>query len=179
MASDTQTAGTGANDASAGSAAWSSTSNITADDGSPADASTFGFGGDTQYLKATNFGFSIPAGATIDGVVATWEARVDSGSTTIIEAKLVKGGTISGTDQSSSESVTSSWTMINIGSSSNLWGTTLSVSDVNNSGFGCVFRTADVPFAATGHLVDVVKMTVYYTTSSGASAGTTRIVMPF
>lgn len=31
--------------------------------------------GVTEYLKATNFGFSIPTGATITGIVATVEAR--------------------------------------------------------------------------------------------------------
>jgi len=167
MASSTKTCGTGANDASAGVEAWVDFTNITAQDDTPGTSDVFGFGDETQYLKATNFGFAIPGGATIDGVECIWRGQMSSGTGTVVEAKLVKGGTISGTDQSASETFSGGgYADVTIGSSSNLWGTTLSDSDVNGSTFGCVLRGNDGGGIDT-YLIDVVKMTVHYTEASG------------
>lgn len=62
-----------------------------------------------------------------------------------ISVKIVKAGVISGTNQSSSQNVptnaissTYSW-----GSNSNLWGTSLSASDINDSNFGFSISYAD------------------------------------
>lgn len=95
-------AGTGANDASVGTKAWTSTS-ITASDNSYATiGSSMTTNQTTQYLKCTNFNFAIPAGATINGITAEAElAEQDGfGSTTDIAVRIVKGGAIGSTDKS-------------------------------------------------------------------------------
>lgn len=58
--------GTGA--ASGAGTAWSNPTRITVNDGSFADSS-LAAGGNSNQLQATNFGFSIPAGSTINGVL--------------------------------------------------------------------------------------------------------------
>lgn len=58
---ETKSPGTLADDAAVGTVAWSNPSNAASSNDSYATAS--GAGGTTHYLKATNFGFAIPAGA--------------------------------------------------------------------------------------------------------------------
>ena len=64
-----RSAGAGANQTGVGTVAWSFTGNIVADDGSSASSGTLTSGAQTNYLVASTFGFSIPAGSTIDGIV--------------------------------------------------------------------------------------------------------------
>lgn len=155
-------AGTGADDASYGANAWGSPGNITASDGSVTTA--FTNIDTTHYLVATNFGFSIPSGTTIDGVIfesqngemcaASYEDRI----------RLVKGGVIGSTDRSTGAFWSQMGGYATYGSSSDLWGTTLAYTDVNATNFG-------VALAAFGNglsciTVDHVRATVHYT--SGA-----------
>lgn len=170
--------GTLANDTAVGTNAWSNPGNAAASDNSRA---TFTSTGSSNYLKATNFGFSIPAGATIDGIVVEVERSANlsgtGGGGARIEdliAKLVVGGTVSGTSKAVGGSanrwpLTASEAYKTFGASNDLWGLTLSVSDVNASNFGFVLQ-------ATGNLqdgseigsVDHIRMTVYYTPAGGA-----------
>jgi hypothetical protein len=61
--------------------------------------------------------------------------------------KIIKGGTITGTDQSTGAALPdygsspSSMSVLTYGTSSYLWGTTWSYSDINNSGFGFAFSS--------------------------------------
>lgn len=63
-----------ADDNAVGSAEWDTPANAGASD----DVRTTASGGTTHYLKATNFGFSIPAAATITGVRVTIERSASS-----------------------------------------------------------------------------------------------------
>ena len=60
-------AGTGA-DGGGVNTAWSNPGNITANDGAVASAPLSGFGIVTNELLAKQFGFNIPAGATVSSV---------------------------------------------------------------------------------------------------------------
>lgn len=62
--------------------------------------------------------------------------------------KLVKGGTISGNNKSTGASIPSTLTTVNYGGTSDLWGLTFTVTDVNASNFGVVFLVEN-PVAAT------------------------------
>lgn len=125
----------------------------------------------SQYLKVTNFGFAVPGGATINGIVAEVELSASAGSAVYDNSvKLVKGGTITGSDKKRASS--SYWgtsdAYITYGSSGNLWGTTWSVSNINASNFGIVIA-AKSNSAVTAR-IDHVRITVYYTTSGGSQA---------
>ncbi len=68
--------GTGADDAAIGTRTWSNPGNITSSNNTYATATSSGGGNSTtHYLKATNFGFSIPSGATIDGITVGIERK--------------------------------------------------------------------------------------------------------
>jgi len=58
--------GTMADDSTVGISSWQDINNAIIEDGTP--SSTSGKNEQTHYLKATNFGFSIPSGATINGI---------------------------------------------------------------------------------------------------------------
>lgn len=151
--------------------AWSNPGNAGASDSSYATASSNG----TQYLKATGFGFSIPTGAVIDGIVVEWERKA-SGSTVKDKAvRIVKGGTVGATDKS----VTTDWpttdAFASYGSAADLWGETWTAADINAASFGAAIATQSI-FVRTAS-VDAVRITVYYTpqidlTSDAAAVAT-------
>lgn len=160
-------AGTGANNADAGDFSWSSPGNITADDGSYAAVSDADAGATTQYLHATNFGFAIPAGATIDGIQVRI-ARLRNGTPNVVDhtVQLIKGGWRSGTNNADTGTVwPTTETNKDYGGASNLWGNTLSPSDLNASNFGIALRatTSGSSKSQVQAGVDAIWIDVYYT----------------
>ena len=124
----------------------------------------------TQYLKATNFGFSIPLDATITGRTVNVERSSTVGSTTNDNSiKLVKGGTISGNEKATGTAWGTSDSVATYGSSSDLWGLTLTPADVNLSTFGVVV-SAITTLAATAQ-IDMVSITIDYTGSNRPMLG--------
>lgn len=94
--------GTGADDATVGTTAWTNPGNITAVDTVYASNANI-VAAQSHYIKGTNFGFTatdIPAGATINGIEFRMTRKSNTGTSTDASMKVVKGGTISGTDQS-------------------------------------------------------------------------------
>ncbi|MBX4200993.1 hypothetical protein KW786_02585, partial [Candidatus Parcubacteria bacterium] len=164
-------AGTGADDSGIGTIAWTNPGNVTASDDSYATASTFG-SGTTHYLKATNFGFSIPDGSTINGIKVEWEHNASNMISIITDhaVRIVKGGTIGSTDKSS----VTRWAVMDeffsYGSSSDLWGETWTAADINSSTFGAAL-SAD--FDSGGPVnVDSVRITITYTAAGSSIGGT-------
>lgn len=170
MATSTQSAGSAANGSGGGSTNWTNPGNVTTSDDNYA---TFlaQFDGDfSKDLDCTNFGFSIPAGATIDGIQANIERN--GFDITDLSIKLLNGdgaGGESAQDKSTGASWSSSDTVDSFGGSTDTWGETWSVSDVNSSNFGiriqCQDNTAGIPPALGSAQIDHVEITVYYTVS--------------
>lgn len=155
--------GTGADDAGSGGAfAWSNPGNCTAADGANASV-VLNPGTIAHWLKATNFGFSIPSGATIDGIVA--EVKWSSATATLNTVKLVVGGSVVGSNKSTGLAGGAS-SYKTYGGSADKWGLTPSVSDVNASNFGLVFGVSATGFVGDTVNVDHIRITVYYTTAS-------------
>lgn len=165
-------AGAGADDASIGTTAWVNPGNITASDDSRATASLATTTVFTHYLVASVFGFSIPVGSTIDGIVVEIErssfAAVASAKDNAI--RIVKGGSIGSTDKSSA----STWPNNNAdaiatyGTSSDLWGKTWTASDINDSTFGMAISAKGNNTKVPGKpQVDFIRITVYYTAPAG------------
>jgi hypothetical protein len=173
----TLSATTAVNDPSYGTTAWTNTAGaITGNDTSYAQTNSPGSTGTTnsQYLKLSNFGFTIPANATITGVKATFAVQSDAlagGISGRSSAKLVKGGTATGTDKGNTSWTASTTTDI-LGSSSDLWGTTLTPADINASNFGvaiAAFAAYDDFGATTSYAyVDAVTLDIYFTVPSSS-----------
>ncbi len=153
-------AGTGANDASVGTVAWSNPGNITANDGS--SASYTSGTAVSNYLKGTNFGFSIPSGATIDGIEVTIERGVIAGNATDAHVRIVKGGSISATNLTTGATWNSGSMVVDtLGGPTELWGESWTSTDINASDFG--FAVALSTAGASPAQVDYIAIKVYYT----------------
>lgn len=158
------------NDASIGTLAWSTITNVTSSDNTYARINTTG-NGTANYIKCTDFGFSIPAGATIDGITVEVECRRFSGGSGTVEddsIRLVKGGTIVGSDLGAGIAWPTADTYRTFGGATNLWGESWTDSDINASDFGVVFNAALVDPASSSVIafVDHIRITVDYTTAS-------------
>lgn len=172
------TAGTASSDAGDGSGtfSWTDTAATAALDAAYTIAASNASG--TRYsrdLRLSNFGFSVPAGATINGVVAHIHRKyyypVGGGCYDYV-VKLVKAGAITGDNKASADM----WGIgtiqdITYGAADNLWGVSLGVDDVNASNFGLVLQVYHVSALVRvieSH-VDYVTMTVYYTAGAAAT----------
>jgi len=161
-----------ADDSSVGSITWSDPSRANISDDSRATAS-LDMDQVTHYLKATGFGFSIPAEATIDGIQVDVERN--AGNTSLVRdnsVRLVKSdGTIGGADKSAAGAWPSSDASITYGNSTDLWGLTWTYSDINSANFGFVIsakhdNTPGVRITSVDH----IRITVYYNGNSAPVA---------
>lgn len=164
--------GTAADDAAVGTRSWSTTSNVFVEDGNTAAAGSNFPNQTTHYLKATNFGFSIPTGATIDGVIVEIKRRyqnLTAGTNPLVvdsRVRIIKAdASIGSTDRSSATTWPVALTFETYGGSSDLWGETWAPADINDADFG-VALSAFCPNADGDDIfmrVDFIRVTVHYT----------------
>jgi hypothetical protein len=125
----------------------------------------------SHYLKATQFGFALPESAVILGIVASVTRRIGSTGTNSVSdksVKLVKKGTVSGTDHALSGDWTGGDVTVAYGSGSDLWGLTWTAAQINESGFGVAISAKA---SATRHArIDGISITVYYAESANSLA---------
>lgn len=118
-----------------------------------------------EYLKATNYGFSIPLGATIQGIQFDCE-RLGTGSfggTAVDEStRLVKGGAISGDDKASPDLWPAVDGIKSYGGAADLWGLAWLPEDINSALFGVVLSAVASGFGQSAQ-VDHMPITVHYT----------------
>jgi len=164
-------AGTGADDPTfpaAGTIAWVNPGNVT---------STVAYAQATlstqisHGLKATNYGLSVPVGATILGIRFDFEAYCDtpiSGSiNNRIEVYIRKAAGVVGGLYTFNSVATMNKTY-SAGKVGDLWGATWTPADVNDAGFGAEFVA--VLAGASGNLfIRNVRVTVYYQVGSGGA----------
>lgn len=161
-------AGTGANDAAVGTIAWATPGNITVEDASEAAASVTA-SATTNYLKATNFGFSIPATDTIDGITVEIKLRAQTASRiTDVTVSLVVGGSVVGANKALASTWPTALTWTTYGGASDLWSLTPTYSDVNASNFGVVINCTNSS-GTVGARVDAVRITITHSTPGGVS----------
>jgi hypothetical protein len=115
----------------------------------------------SHYLKATNFGFSIPSWATIDGIKVEVEGKVNTVGNKVISCKLQKNNSGVGSIKINSN-ISTEDAYHDFGSSSDMWGESWSPSDINNSGFGVSYLFNSSTFGVIVY-IDHIRITVYYT----------------
>ncbi|HSP98685.1 MAG TPA: hypothetical protein VL049_15800 [Candidatus Dormibacteraeota bacterium] len=160
-------------DSSFGGAGWFPASNAIASDDLYALAAP-GMS-PTHYLKATTFGFAIPAPAQIQGIEVFVERHAALGTIFDSRARIVKGGVIGTAERALGgnwPSVTDA--TVTYGNPSDLWGETWTPADINNNGFGFALSVDDnVDTAAVDH----ISITVHYTLCAAAPAGGCRTAL--
>lgn len=162
LLSVTHDSGTIVDDSSVGSGTWGSPNQ--AQTSNNVYTSAYISSSETHYLKATNFGFTIPTGATIKGIKVEAESRNTMTVPSRFErVRIVKGGLITGTDLSTDAIVASTDTYYSFGGDNESWGLTWTPSQINSADFGMAisFRTDSSPGSSVV-LVDHVRVTVYY-----------------
>lgn len=155
-------AGTGADATGIGTVAWANPGNITAVDSTGATV-TLASLAYSHWLRATNFHFNIPSGATIRGIQVSVRVKyTGTGSGTEQHCKLYRGGFV-GTDEGGGTGIPStSYTYINYGSSTDLWGLSdWTPAQINASTFGVGWGSRGTASSVV-HDVDAVRITVCY-----------------
>jgi hypothetical protein len=146
-----------------GTPAWNNPTNAQSSNDQYATV-TVPAGQSSGSLLATGFGFSIPSGATVTGVVVGLEGAADAGSLNWVVYLLVGG---SRTGNSRSASIPRVEGYVDLGSPTDLWGTTLTPSNVNGTGFGAEIIVSSSAAYTLGVSLDHVRITVYYELGEG------------
>lgn len=157
-----------------GDGTWTDISNVTASDNTYATVALDAFEGpsESEYIVSTGFGFAVPAGATINGIVVEVEGKGSAASLgRTVAAQLLKAGVAVGSDYGLTEApwgTTEAFRTVG-GGAADLWGTTWTRAEVNDAGFGVQFAIGANGDAGTVS-VDSVRVTVYYTEAGGSVA---------
>ncbi|MCB7129405.1 MAG: hypothetical protein J3T61_07700, partial [Candidatus Brocadiales bacterium] len=151
---------------------WTNSNNIFTSNDVRAVA-TAAAGGSTPTLQATGFGFSIPGGATITGIIVTIERRqVGAGRAIDVSVRVRKSGGPVGENKAKAELFPLEDEIESYGSSIDLWGTTWTPAEINNALFGMEFQAQEITASdAVQAEVDHVTIAVHYTTAGGGAAG--------
>lgn len=147
---------------------WTNSSNVGASDGVYASTSVGG-SSNSAVLTATAFGFSIPAGSTIDGVYVEVRRQGASLAHSDQSVRLVIGGSAAGDNKAKSGTWSTSDTTQTYGGAADKWGLTPSDSDINASNFGLAFQCKNALGGSRTAYVDFIRITVYYTAAAGVA----------
>lgn len=152
-----------------GGADWGTPTNIYASDDARATA-VLAASNFSDYLRATDFEFAIPGGATINGIVAGFE-RSKSGTGVCEDSfvGIVKGGTEVGTDHAVAGAWPAADAYLAYGNATDLWGVAWTPAQINAAGFGVSIAAYESGGAnVVTCRVDHVRITVYYTSGRKA-----------
>lgn len=145
-----------------GSKVWTNPGRAVATDASYATAALSN-GNNSNYLRCTDYGFNIPANATITGIRVNVTRKLGSGGAMDMDVLVIKGGTIStAVDRATTTAYTTTDVNEDHGDSADLWGLSWTVADINATNFGVAFaakRTSGSPTVS----VDSISITVAYT----------------
>jgi stringent starvation protein B len=150
-----------------GTIAWFNPGFIAADDNVEAQVDLLG-GEISEYLQGTDFGFAIPTGATIEGIVVTiGRSSSGTGANPIQDhsVMLVKGGSLAG-DNNAALGV--KWPANHIEAArvysptDPLWGTTWTAEEINAADFGVALSVINPNTAARSGFVDYINIAVTY-----------------
>ena len=155
--------------------AWSNTANaVGSSSGDYASVTLTANGELSEYLEFTNFGFSIPSGYQIDGVVVEVNHYQDATKIEDNSVYLIKGGVIqTGGDNKGNDNPLPGGppgTTTTYGNATDTWSVALTEADIEATGFGVAIRfdKQGGGGAETGY-VDWVRITVYASTAASGS----------
>jgi hypothetical protein len=115
-------------------------------------------------LVLTDFGLSIPEGATITGIQVAVRRATLSGNATDETIQVVRGGSPVGTNHAKSDAWPTTLTAASYGGAYDTWGDSWNAADVTSAGFGVsVAPKYTGPASGNEHAyVDSVRVTVFY-----------------
>ena len=118
----------------------------------------------SRPLLATNFGFNIPANATISYIVVHVK-REGTVAAVIMDSlvSVMKANVISGANHAHPDYWPGTNTDTSYGGPGDLWGTTWTPADINATGFGVALIAKNTSATLYNAYVDNINVTVYYT----------------
>lgn len=137
-------------------------------------------GGSSEYLQGTNFGFTIPNDATIDGIEVEIDRFAGEYSTSRIQDKsvhLLKDGMLVG-ENKAEEGKNWPRTMENksYGGVNDLWEETWTPADINSIGFGAALSVKNTStISSRPATVDYIRIMVTYTLGSNLTTDSVEI----
>ncbi|MCP4997178.1 MAG: hypothetical protein GY933_00165 [Hyphomicrobiales bacterium] len=165
--------GTGASDGTVGTVEWDDPGNITADDASEAWLDGPAKDAQSEYIKGSNFGLSVPTGATIDGIETRAQLHDANGVAPvayITHAQVEHPSTGFGDDQEAgTTALTGTAADYDYGGSSELHGETWTAANVNDSSFAVAYsiNVGNGGVFAGEPLCDAIWVKVHYTPAPG------------
>ena len=163
----------GAGSPSGSTITWTNPGNATTSDDTYATASFTTSLSSSSYLKATNFGFTIPSGSTIQGITVGIERKASGNELQDKYVQIIKSDGSIGTTNKALAVDWGTETTISYGSTSDLWGETWTYSDINNSNFGVALSVYEAgSSAARTASVDSFTITITYTSDVAPNAPT-------
>lgn len=167
-ASDVKSPALGQAVSCSGTVSWSNPANIYTSDNVHASVSLANFA-HSRCLNATQFGFAIPAGSTINGIQVRVEEDTSASNSILNDTnfKLLKAGVPVGTRKTSPPYFPTTEAYVTYGNSTDLWGTTWTVDEINNTGFGMSVQVSNDGGGPTlVATVDHITIEVFYTPPS-------------
>jgi hypothetical protein len=124
------------------------------------------------WLHATNFGFTIPAGATINGIVVGHKTSEDVDvDGEVNSVQIIVGGSRVGTPKTTGD-ITTTLTTRASGTVSDLWGLTPTRDQVVATDFGVALQLRNWTAGGLGNVnVAYIRMDITYTAASGVTYG--------
>lgn len=157
--------------------AWVNPGNAAADDGTEATitAATFDTNDVSEVLWASNFGFTVPAGATIDGLVVEIDRRCSTGGAVDFRVQFYDTsiGAVQGDNKASVSAWPTTLSVATYGGATDTWGIAgIDSTFVNQTDFG-LFLSAQATGNNTDVQVDFMRVTVHYTAAGGGAVADT------
>lgn len=142
----------------------------------------------TDPLTVWTFGFAIPSTATIDGITAVinrkaqYNNSLNGGTVSTNTVQLRKSGVGAvGTNKATATAWGTTYTSVTFGGATDLWGTTWTPSEINDTYFGLylllTINCSTSSSLANTAYIDYITLEVAYT-DSGAS-GTSKMFLMF
>lgn len=120
----------------------------------------------TNFLQCIGYGFAIPVGATINGIMVNVDRKSSStanGGSKDAAMRIVKAGVID-TNLANDRSTATIYTVADVieahGGAADLWGTIWTAADINNANFGAAFAATKASAAGPPHTVSVDHMQI-------------------
>ncbi len=177
--SGARSAGTVISDDTSGTTAWFNASNVTTSNNAYAGALLL-VNENSKILKATNFNFSIPSEATINGISVSVERQsAVGGDITDNSVQLIQDGSYTGDNKADTLTLWSSGSdeITAYGGVTDTWGVSWTADQINASTFGVgiiAHDTNNTQSFGGDAKIDHITITVHYTeaaVSSSASGG--------
>ena len=170
---ETKSGGTAVSSARPDANPWTNVTNVLSDDTNRATCST-PKGDSTDYIDVTNFGFDITHGSTIDGIVVSVRRITNGVICTDNVMSLIVGGTAQGNNKASGSLWETSLSTVTYGTSTDLWGLSLTWENVVASNFGFRFAGENNGLEGCSIGCEYISITVYYTPPVGRQKSVTK-----